>query len=69
MSGAPKKRGTRIEPFRHCVETDPEFFEKSWRKLYDAIQEMYNDNSSGLSFAELYRLNIARDFPSLIFFG
>jgi cullin 3 len=68
MSGAPKKRGTRIEPFRHRVETDPKFFEKSWRKLHDAIREIYNHNSSGLSFEELYRLNIARKFPSLNFF-
>jgi hypothetical protein len=67
MSGAPKKRGTRIEPFRHRVETDPKFFDKSWRKLQDAIREIYNHNACGLSFEELYRLNIARDFPPLLF--
>ncbi|TVU42989.1 hypothetical protein EJB05_09418 [Eragrostis curvula] len=55
MSSAPKKRGSRIEPFRHRVETDPNFFDKSWRKLHDAIREIYNHNASGLSFEELYR--------------
>ena len=54
--GGQKKRGTRIEPFRHRVETDPKFFDKSWRKLHDAIREIYNHNASGLSFEELYRL-------------
>ncbi|EES14624.1 hypothetical protein BDA96_07G059000 [Sorghum bicolor] len=53
--GGQKKRGTRIEPFRHRVETDPKFFDKSWRKLHDAIREIYNHNASGLSFEELYR--------------
>jgi hypothetical protein len=51
-----KKRSARIEPFRHRVETDPKFFEKSWTKLHDAIREIYNHNASGLSFEELYRL-------------
>ncbi|KAL5222420.1 hypothetical protein ABZP36_027133 [Zizania latifolia] len=50
-----KKRPSRIEPFRHRVETDPKFFEKAWRKLEDAIGEIYNHNASGLSFEELYR--------------
>ncbi|XP_062191598.1 cullin-3B-like [Phragmites australis] len=50
-----KKRGLRMEPFRHRVDTDPMFFDKSWRKLHDAIREIYNHNSSGLSFEELYR--------------
>ncbi|KAL6658952.1 hypothetical protein ACP70R_002992 [Stipagrostis hirtigluma subsp. patula] len=50
-----KKRTSRIEPFRHRVETDPKFFDKSWRKLHDAIREIYNHNASGLSFEELYR--------------
>ena len=56
-----KKRSTRIEPFRHRVETDPKFFEKSWNKLHDAIREIYNHNASGLSFEELYRLYITRE--------
>uniref|UniRef100_A0A0D9X4U3 Cullin family profile domain-containing protein n=1 Tax=Leersia perrieri TaxID=77586 RepID=A0A0D9X4U3_9ORYZ len=50
-----KKRPPRIEPFRHKVETDPKFFDKGWRKLDDAIREIYNHNASGLSFEELYR--------------
>jgi hypothetical protein len=55
MMNGQKKRGPRIEPFRHRVETDPKFFDKSWRKLHDAIREIYNHNASGLSFEELYR--------------
>ncbi|KAL5667496.1 hypothetical protein ACJX0J_019717 [Zea mays] len=53
--GGQKKRNTKIEPYRHRVETDPKFFDKSWRKLHDAIREIYNHNASGLSFEELYR--------------
>lgn len=37
------------------METDPKFFDKSWKKLHDAIREIYNHNASGLSFEELYR--------------
>jgi hypothetical protein len=53
-----RKKPSRIEPFRHKVETDPRFFEKAWRKLDDAIREIYNHNASGLSFEELYRFPI-----------
>jgi cullin 3 len=56
--GGQKKRNTKIEPYRHRVETDPKFFDKSWRKLHDAIREIYNHNASGLSFEELYRLTL-----------
>jgi cullin 3 len=63
--GGQKKRGTRIEPFRHRVETDPKFFDKSWRKLHDAIREIYNHNASGLSFEELYRLTLFLVAPPL----
>jgi cullin 3 len=55
MNGQKKRGGPKIEPFRHKVETDPKFFDKSWRKLHDAIREIYNHNASGLSFEELYR--------------
>jgi cullin 3 len=58
LNGGQKKRGPKIEPFRHRVETDPKFFDKSWRKLHDAIREIYNHNASGLSFEELYRLTL-----------
>jgi hypothetical protein len=63
-----KKRPARIEPFRHKVETDPKFFEKSWKKLHDAIREIYNHNASGLSFEELYRLHISSASGPLFFF-
>ena len=51
-----KKRTLKIEAFKHKVEADPKFFDKSWKKLEDAIREIYNHNASGLSFEELYRL-------------
>ncbi|ONM38631.1 Testis intracellular mediator protein, partial [Zea mays] len=38
------------------------FFDKSWRKLHDAIREIYNHNCTGLSFEELYRY-----FEALVF--
>jgi cullin 3 len=65
-----KKRSPKIEPFRHRVDADPKSFDKSWKKLEDAIREIYNHNASGrgLSFEELYRLIDLRRIPCLIFF-
>jgi cullin 3 len=45
----------KIEPFRHPLKLDPEYPEKTWRLLENAIHEINNDNSSGLSFEELHR--------------
>lgn len=50
-----KKKNFRIEPFRHKVEIDPKYAERTWKVLDDAICEIYNHNASGLSFEELYR--------------
>ncbi|KAG8066446.1 hypothetical protein GUJ93_ZPchr0004g40219 [Zizania palustris] len=50
-----KKRATKVEPLKHRTDVDPKFFDKSWKKLDDAIREIYNHNASGLSFEELYR--------------
>ncbi|KAI5077364.1 hypothetical protein GOP47_0007188 [Adiantum capillus-veneris] len=50
-----KKKSFRIEPFKHKVEIDPKYAERTWRVLDDAINEIYNHNASGLSFEELYR--------------
>mmetsp|Transcript_25320 Transcript_25320/g.80122 ORF Transcript_25320/g.80122 Transcript_25320/m.80122 type:complete len:736 (-) Transcript_25320:24-2231(-) len=52
---APKKKTFRIEPFKHRVEMDPNYAEKTWKILEDAIHEINNHNASGLSFEELYR--------------
>ncbi|KAJ6852202.1 cullin-3A-like [Iris pallida] len=52
---APKKRNFKIEAFKHRVEVDPKYAEKTWKVLEHAIHEIYNHNSSGLSFEELYR--------------
>ena len=51
----PKKKSFKIEPFKHKVEIDPKYAERTWRILEDAIHEIYNHNASGLSFEELYR--------------
>ncbi|BDA49097.1 Cullin-3 [Coccomyxa sp. Obi] len=50
-----KKKGFKIEPFKHPVKLDPSYGEKTWKVLEDAIHEINNHNASGLSFEELYR--------------
>ncbi|KAI5078435.1 hypothetical protein GOP47_0006106 [Adiantum capillus-veneris] len=50
-----KKKTFKIEPFKHKVEIDPRYAERTWSILEDAIHEIYNHNASGLSFEELYR--------------
>jgi cullin 3 len=50
-----KRRSFRIEPFKHKVEMDPKYAEKTWKIIEHAIHEIYNHNASGLSFEELYR--------------
>mmetsp|Transcript_24773 Transcript_24773/g.34140 ORF Transcript_24773/g.34140 Transcript_24773/m.34140 type:complete len:740 (-) Transcript_24773:166-2385(-) len=51
-----KKRGTyKIEPFKLRVNLDPQYAEKTWNFLENAIHEIHNMNSCGLSFEELYR--------------
>uniref|UniRef100_A0A1D1YZF6 Cullin-3B n=1 Tax=Anthurium amnicola TaxID=1678845 RepID=A0A1D1YZF6_9ARAE len=50
-----KKRNFRIEVFKHRMDMDPKYAEKTWKVLEHAIHEIYNHNASGLSFEELYR--------------
>ncbi|KAM0055886.1 putative cullin protein, neddylation [Helianthus debilis subsp. tardiflorus] len=50
-----KKRNFQIEAFKHKVVVDPKYADKTWRLLEHAIDEIYNQNASGLSFEELYR--------------
>ncbi|EFJ43865.1 hypothetical protein VOLCADRAFT_83034 [Volvox carteri f. nagariensis] len=45
----------KIEPFRHPISVDPQYADKTWKVLEDAIREIHNQNASGLSFEELYR--------------
>lgn len=52
---ASKKKNFKIEAFKHRVEVDPKYAEKTWKVLEHAIHEIYNHNASGLSFEELYR--------------
>jgi hypothetical protein len=53
--GPPRKRNFKIEVFRHRVDLDPKYAERTWKALEQAINEIYNHNASGLSFEELYR--------------
>lgn len=53
--GTVKKSKFKIEPFKYPVKMDPNYGEKTWKVLEDAIQEINNHNASGLSFEELYR--------------
>ncbi|KAK3155280.1 hypothetical protein QOZ80_2BG0201170 [Eleusine coracana subsp. coracana] len=53
--GPPRKRNFKIEAFKHRVELDPKYAERTWKVLEHAIHEIYNHNASGLSFEELYR--------------
>ncbi|KAG7671586.1 hypothetical protein KSW81_003717 [Nannochloris sp. 'desiccata'] len=45
----------KIEPFKHPLKLDPDYAEKTWKFLENAINEINNRNSSGLSFEELHR--------------
>lgn len=49
-----KKAGIKT-PFKHPVSMDPNYAEKTWKVLSDAIGEIHEQNASGLSFEELYR--------------
>lgn len=53
MSG--KKPKITIKPFRHQVQMDPDYAQKTWKLLKGAIHEIHKQNASGLSFEELYR--------------
>lgn len=50
-----RKKIFKIEAFKQKVVMDPEYGDKTWKILEDAIREIYNKNASGLSFEELYR--------------
>ncbi|GJM86837.1 hypothetical protein PR202_ga02732 [Eleusine coracana subsp. coracana] len=57
--GPPRKRNFKIEAFKHRVELDPKYAERTWKVLEHAItnlkQRRLQHNASGLSFEELYR--------------
>lgn len=55
MSGPRKVGPIKIEPFKHPITMDPQYADKTWKVLEDAIHEIHNQNASGLSFEELYR--------------
>jgi cullin 3 len=50
-----KKERFSIEPFRHRVDLEPDYKEKTWKKLDTAMFAIFNHNPSKLSFEELYR--------------
>lgn len=55
--GMGSKRGAtfKIEPLKQKVALDPEYANKTWAVLEDAIDRINKHNASGLSFEELYR--------------
>ena len=61
--GPPRKRNFKIEAFKHRVELDPKYAERTWKVLEHAIHEIYNHNASGLSFEELYRSGLQPSLP------
>eukprot|EP00898_Chlorokybus_atmophyticus_P002087 jgi/Chlat1/287/Chrsp1S03176 len=54
MSNSSRPKMFKMEPFKHRVEMDPQYADKTWKILADAIHEINNHNASGLSFEELY---------------
>ncbi|QDZ25877.1 cullin [Chloropicon primus] len=50
-----KKERYRIEPFRHRVDLEPDYKEKTWKRLESAMRDIFDHNPSKLSFEELYR--------------
>ncbi|KAH3761929.1 cullin C [Pelomyxa schiedti] len=54
-AGVAKKPAINIKPFRTQVQMDPNYAEKTWTLLRNAICEIHKQNASCLSFEELYR--------------
>eukprot|EP01105_Mastigella_eilhardi_P010313 TRINITY_DN2407_c0_g2_i1.p1 TRINITY_DN2407_c0_g2~~TRINITY_DN2407_c0_g2_i1.p1 ORF type:complete len:748 (+),score=248.08 TRINITY_DN2407_c0_g2_i1:140-2383(+) len=52
---ASKKPTITIKAFRSQVPMDPNYADKTWKLLKNAICEIHKQNASGLSFEELYR--------------
>lgn len=52
---AAKRPPVKLPPFKHAITMDPNYADKTWKVLEDAIHEIHNQNASGLSFEELYR--------------
>jgi Cullin family/Cullin protein neddylation domain len=46
-----------ISPFRHSVRTDPEYAQRTWATLQQAITKINERKTSELSFEELYRFS------------
>lgn len=52
---AQKKPKFVIQPFKHNIQMDSDYADKTWNTLKKAIHEIHKQNASGLSFEELYR--------------
>eukprot|EP00164_Ancoracysta_twista_P001606 GFYU01002109.1.p1 GENE.GFYU01002109.1~~GFYU01002109.1.p1 ORF type:complete len:747 (+),score=223.69 GFYU01002109.1:49-2241(+) len=52
---AMKKPKFRIQPFKTTVMVDPDFPDRTWNVIKEAITSIIAQDSSGLSFEELYR--------------
>ena len=59
-----KKERYRIEPFRHRVDLEPDYKEKTWELLESAMVAIFDHNPSKLSFEELYRSCLLYTSPS-----
>jgi cullin 3 len=52
-----RRLGTRVPilPFKHSVQADPKYAERTWESLKEAIKEICKHNTGVLSYEELYR--------------
>jgi cullin 3 len=60
-----RRKNFKIEAFKHKVELDPKYADRTWKVLEHAIHEIYNNNASRLSFEELYRFVPVNSFSIL----
>lgn len=52
-----RRLGSRvlILPFKHSIQADPKYAERTWESLKEAIKEICKHNTGVLSYEELYR--------------
>ena len=61
MSSTKRKPKIKVrKPLSHQAQIDPQYRQKTWTLLRTSIGHIHQQNSSGLSFEELYRCVAAR---------
>jgi cullin 3 len=55
MSQPPKKNAFVIHAFKQQPPKDTDMPVRSWKKLHEAITQIFNEDAGALSFEELYR--------------